>query len=176
MPVRTMPSLPPRDGVDALLCAGIRACTSTISPVDSLSIVVGKSLPLPTSGEQQSIGGPYGAGGMSMSAKSSGPLGWVDGTLTQLVFCWVVNAITELGLSLAYSVLPSLPPTTEHGGETRRVDGTLAQLVSCWVINGSLPSMMFAGKTSWMPVITAVATWSSCSRDVGMTMLIKSST
>jgi hypothetical protein len=40
-----MPSLPPRDGVDALLCAGIRAGTSTISPVDSLSSVTGKSLP-----------------------------------------------------------------------------------------------------------------------------------
>jgi hypothetical protein len=40
-----MPSLPPRDGVDAPICAGIRTGTSTISPVDSLSSVAGKSSP-----------------------------------------------------------------------------------------------------------------------------------
>jgi hypothetical protein len=33
-----------------------------------------------------------------------------------------------------------------------------------------------AGKTSWIPVIIAVATCSNCSLDVGMTMLMKSST
>jgi hypothetical protein len=41
---------------------------------------------------------------------------------------------------------------------------------------GSLLSTMSAGKTSWMPVIIAVATCSNCSWDVGMTMLMKSST
>ena len=55
-----MPSLPPRDGVDALLCAGIHAGTSTISPVDSLSSVAEKSLPPPPTGEHDAIGGPSG--------------------------------------------------------------------------------------------------------------------
>jgi hypothetical protein len=55
-----MPSLPPRDGVDALLCAGIRAGTSTISPVNLLSGVAGKSLPPPPTGEHDAIGGPSG--------------------------------------------------------------------------------------------------------------------
>ncbi len=53
-----MPSLPPRDGVDALLCAGIRAGTSTISPINTLSGVSGKSVPPPPTGEHDAIGGP----------------------------------------------------------------------------------------------------------------------
>ncbi len=99
-----MPSLPPRDGVDALPCAGIRAGTSTISPVDSLSSVAGKSLPLPPTGEHDAIGGPSG---ISLSpprvlhehGEGKSPhaavrlLVWVNGTLAQLVLCWVVNAI-----------------------------------------------------------------------------------
>jgi hypothetical protein len=53
-----MPSLPPRDGVDAPLCAGIRAGTSTISPVDTLSSVAGKSLPPPPAGEHDPWAAP----------------------------------------------------------------------------------------------------------------------
>jgi hypothetical protein len=99
-----MPSLPPRDGVDALLCAGIHAGTSTISPVDSLSGVAGKSLPPSPTGEHDALGGPGGTflspprairehgGGMSSSGVAR-LLVWVDGTLAQLILCWVVNAI-----------------------------------------------------------------------------------
>ncbi len=99
-----MPSLPPRDGIDALPCASIRAGTSTISPVNSLSSVAGKSLPLPPTGEHDAIGGPSGislsppcvlrehGGGKSPHAAVRS-LVWVNGTLAQLVLCWVVNAI-----------------------------------------------------------------------------------
>ena len=44
-PVPTMPSLPPRDGVDAPPCAGIRAGASTVSTYATLNSVVGPSLP-----------------------------------------------------------------------------------------------------------------------------------
>ena len=52
MPVPTMPSLPPRDGVDAPPCAGLRAGTLTVSTDATLNSVVGPSLPLPTTGER----------------------------------------------------------------------------------------------------------------------------
>jgi hypothetical protein len=55
-----MPSLPPRDGIDARICAGIRAGASTVSAVDRLTHVVGTSLPLPPTGEHNAIGGPSG--------------------------------------------------------------------------------------------------------------------
>ncbi len=55
-----MPSLPPRDGVDARICAGIRAGASTVLAVDRLTHVVGTSLPLPPTGEHDAIGGPSG--------------------------------------------------------------------------------------------------------------------
>jgi hypothetical protein len=55
-----MPSLPPRDGIDARICAGIRAGASTVSAVDRLTHVVGTSLPLPPTGEHDAIGGPSG--------------------------------------------------------------------------------------------------------------------
>ncbi len=89
-----MPSIPPQDGVDALLCAGIRAGTLTISPVDSLSGVAGKSLPPPPAGEQDAMGRPSGASGTSGPTRvwgSTGPLSWVDGTLVHAL--WGVNAI-----------------------------------------------------------------------------------
>jgi hypothetical protein len=49
-PVPSMPSLPPQDGVDTRICAGIRAGASTVSAVDRLTHVVGTSLPLPPTG------------------------------------------------------------------------------------------------------------------------------
>jgi hypothetical protein len=55
-----MPSLPPRDGVDARICAGIRAGALTVSAVNRLTHVVGTSLPLPPTGEHDAIGGPSG--------------------------------------------------------------------------------------------------------------------
>jgi hypothetical protein len=55
-----MPSLPPRDGIDAQICAGIRAGTLTVSAVDRLTHVVSTSLPLPPTGEHDAIGGPSG--------------------------------------------------------------------------------------------------------------------
>ncbi len=129
-----MPSLPPRDGVDALLCAGIRVGTSTISPVDSLSGVAGKSLPPPPTGEHDAIGGPSGiflsppralhehGGGKSPHAAAR-LLVWFDGTLT----CYQRGdtAIAELGSSFTASSVLSLLPTLNHGGDSRRVDGTL---------------------------------------------------
>ncbi len=60
MPFPSMPSLPPRDGVDARICAGIRTGASTVSAVDRLTHVVGTSLPLPPTGEHDATGGPSG--------------------------------------------------------------------------------------------------------------------
>jgi hypothetical protein len=40
----------------------------------------------------------------------------VDGTLAQLVSCWVVNAITELGLPFLANSVFSHPPSTINGG------------------------------------------------------------
>ena len=103
-----MPSLQPRDGVDAPLCAGIRAGSSTISPVDSLSSVAGKSLPPPPAGEHEAMGCPSGAFGTSGPTgvrESTGPLRRVDGTLAHVI--WGVNAI----------VFPTqLRVLQEHGG------------------------------------------------------------
>jgi hypothetical protein len=123
-----MPSLPPRDGVDALLCAGIRAGTLTISPVDSLSGVAGKSLPPPPTGEHDAIGGPSGislsspcvlrehGGGKSPHAAARS-LVWVDGTLA----CYHRGgkAIAELGPSFLADSVFSHPPSTNNGGERR---------------------------------------------------------
>ncbi len=125
-----MPSLPPRDGVDALLCAGIRAGTSTISPVDSLSRVAGKSLPPPPTGEHDAIGGPSGisllppcvlrehGGGKSPHAAAR-LLVWVDGTLA----CYHRGgkAIAKLGPSFLANSVFSHPPSTNDGGERRLV-------------------------------------------------------
>ena len=55
-----MPSLPPRDGVDALLCAGIHAGTSTVSSINTHSSVAGTSLPPPPTREHEAIGCPSG--------------------------------------------------------------------------------------------------------------------
>ncbi len=48
---------------------------------------------------------------------------WVDGTLA----CYHRDdtAIAELGSSFTASLVLSLPPTPNHGGDSRRVDGTL---------------------------------------------------
>ncbi len=59
-PVPSMPSLPPRDGVDARLCADIHVGALTISAIDRLTHVVGTSLPLPPIGEHDSISSPSG--------------------------------------------------------------------------------------------------------------------
>ena len=127
-----MPSLPPRDGVDALLCAGIRAGTLTISPVDSLSSVAGKSLPPPPTGEHDAIGGPSGISlspprvlrehgwGESPHAAARS-LVWVVGTLA----CYHSGdkAIAELGTPFLADSVFSHPPSTNDGGE-RRLGGT----------------------------------------------------
>ncbi len=126
-----MLSLPPRDGVDALLCAGIRAGTLTISPVDTLSGVSGKSLPLPPTGEHDAIGSPSGispsppcvlckhGGGKSPHAAAR-LLVWVDGTLA----CYHRGgkAIAKLGPSFLANLVFSHPPSTNNGGE-RRLNG-----------------------------------------------------
>jgi hypothetical protein len=121
-----MPSLPPQDGVDTLLCAGIRAGTLTISPINSLSGVAGKSLPPPPTGEHDAIGGPSGislsppcvlckhGGGKSPHAAAR-LLVWVDGTLA----CYHRGgkAIAELGLSFVADLVFFHPPSTNDGGE-----------------------------------------------------------
>jgi hypothetical protein len=135
MPVPTMPSLPPRDGVDARICAGIRAGALTVSAVDRLTHVVGTSLPLPPTGEQDAIGGPSGIflspphalrkhGGGESPHAAARSLIWVNGTLA----CYHRGdtAIAELGSSFTASLFLSLPPTPNHGGDSQRVDGTLA--------------------------------------------------
>jgi hypothetical protein len=83
-----MPSLPPRDGVAAPPCAGIRAGASTVSPDDRPNNVVGTSLPFPTTGEHNAFGRLSDALGTSGPTV---PLGWVDGTLAHLL--WGVNTI-----------------------------------------------------------------------------------
>ncbi len=130
-----MPSLPPRDGVDAQICAGIRAGALTISAIDRLTHVVGTSLPLQPTGEHNAIGSPSGIflsppcafckhGGGESPHAAARSLVWVDGTLT----CYHRGdtAIAELGSSFTASSVVSLPPTPNHGGDSRRVDGTLA--------------------------------------------------
>jgi hypothetical protein len=128
-----MPSLPPQDGVDAPLCAGIRAGTSTISPVDTISGVAGKSLPPPPKGEHDAIGGPSGislspprvlrehGGGKSPHAAARS-LVWVDDTLA----CYHRGgkAITKLGPSFLADSVFSHPPSTKDGGG-RRLGGKL---------------------------------------------------
>jgi hypothetical protein len=123
-----MPSLPPRDGVDALLCAGIRAGTSTVSPVDTLSGVAWKSLSPPPTREHDAIGGPSGislspphvprehGGGKSQHAAARS-LVWVDGTLA----CYQRGgkAIAKLGPSFVADLVFSHPPSTNDGGERR---------------------------------------------------------
>jgi hypothetical protein len=110
-----MPSLPPREGVVAPSCAGICVGASTVSPADIIASVGGTSLPLPPTGEHDALGSPGGkflsppraicehGGGMSSSGVAR-LLVWVDGTLAQLVLCWVVNAI----------IFPS--PSQKNGG------------------------------------------------------------
>jgi hypothetical protein len=116
MPVPSMPSLPPRDGIDTQICTGIRAGALTVSAVDRLTHVVGTSLPLPPTGEHDAIGGPSGTfllppcalckhrGGKSPNAVPR-LLARVDGTLAHVL--WGVNAIA----------FPSpLCSLREHGG------------------------------------------------------------
>jgi hypothetical protein len=130
-----MPSLPRQDGVDARICTGIRAGASTISAVGRLTHVIGTSLPLPPTVEHDAIGGPSGilfsppcalrehGGGKSPHAAARS-LVLVDGTLA----CYHRGdtAIAKLGSSFTASSVLSLPPTPNHGGDSRRVDGTLA--------------------------------------------------
>ncbi len=123
-----MPSLPPRDGIDALPCAGIRAGTSTISPVNSLSSVAGNSLLPPPTGEHNAIGGPSGIslspprvlrehGGGKSPHGAARLLVRVDGTLA----CYHRggNAIAEPGPSFLADSVFSHPPSTNDGGERR---------------------------------------------------------
>jgi len=58
--VRTMPSLPPRDGVVAPPSAGIRAGASTVSADATFNSDVGTSLPSPPMGEHDAFGGSSG--------------------------------------------------------------------------------------------------------------------
>jgi hypothetical protein len=129
-----MPSLPPGDGVDTQICAGIRTGALTVSAINRLTHVVGTSLPLPPTGEHNAIGGPSGifllppcalrkhGGGKSPHAAAR-LLVWIDGTLA----CYHRGdtAIAKLGSSFTASSVLSLPPTPNHGGDSRRVDGTL---------------------------------------------------
>jgi hypothetical protein len=92
-----MPSLPPRDGVDTQICAGIRAGASTIPAVDRLTHVVSTSLPLSPTREHNAIGGPSGTfllppcalhehgEGKSMSTAAR-LLARVDGTLAHVLW------------------------------------------------------------------------------------------
>jgi hypothetical protein len=127
MPV-PMPSLPPQDGVDAPLCAGISAGTSTISPVDTISGVTGKSLPPPPKGEHDAISSPSGIslsppcvlrkhGGRKSPHAAARSLVWVDGTLA----CYHRGgkAIAKLCPSFLADSVFSHPPSTIDGGESR---------------------------------------------------------
>ncbi len=123
-----MPSLPPQNGIDSLLCAGIHAGTSTISPVNTLSGVAGKSLSPPPTGEHDAIGGPSGislspprvlcehGGGKSPHAAARSLI-WVDGTLA----CYHRGgkAIAKLGPSFLADSVFSHPPSINNGGERR---------------------------------------------------------
>ena len=61
-----MPPLPPRDGVAAPPCAGIRAGASTVSPDDSPDGVVGvKVSPYQQRAEHDAIGGLSGTFGIA---------------------------------------------------------------------------------------------------------------
>ena len=98
-----MPSLPPRDGIAAPPCAGIRVGTSTVLTDARPNSVVGTSLPLQQTGEYDAIGGLSGAFGTSGFTL---PLGWVVGTLTHIL--WGDNAI----------IFPTqLRVFCKHGGE-----------------------------------------------------------
>ena len=121
MPVPSMPSLPPRDGIDTQICTGIRAGALTVSAVDRLTHVVGTSLPLPPTGEHDAIGSPSGiflsppcalckhGGGKSPHAAAR-LLVWVDGTLA----CYHRggNAIAKLGPPFLADLVFSHPPST----------------------------------------------------------------
>jgi hypothetical protein len=100
-----MPSLPPRDGVAAPPCAGIRAGASTVSTDDSPNGVVGTSLPLLPMGEHDAIGSLSSIFGITFPSLHSAlqehgggmytstvprPLVWVVGTRTHVI--WGVNA------------------------------------------------------------------------------------
>jgi hypothetical protein len=139
-----MPSLPPRDGVDAQLRTGIQASASTVSAINRLTLVVGTSLPLPPTGEHEAVGSPSGTlpsplcalhkhGGGKSTSEAAQSLARVDGTLVHVL--WGVNAIAfptplcalrEHGGGM-YSVSWSLT-AANRGNLTRspRVDGTLA--------------------------------------------------
>ena len=117
-----MPSLPPRDGVVAPPCAGIRAGASTVSTDATLNSVVGPSLPLRTTGEHDATGssgrrrssgslgiaspsplhGPQEHGGGLYTSPVLRPLVWVVGTHAHII--WGVNA----------NMFPS--PSHQHGG------------------------------------------------------------
>ena len=61
-----MPPLPPRDGVAAPPCAGIRAGASTVSPDDSPDGVVGVQVsPYQQRAEHDAIGGLSGTFGIA---------------------------------------------------------------------------------------------------------------
>jgi hypothetical protein len=60
MPNPLMPSLPPQDGVDTQLCAGICTGALAVSAVNRLTHDVGTSLPLPPTGEHKAVGIPSG--------------------------------------------------------------------------------------------------------------------
>jgi hypothetical protein len=92
--------------------------TSTGSTNDTLTRVFGKSLPFPTTVEQQSIGGLFGAVGTSVSPESSRLLGWVDGTLACMY--WGVNTFevpspmcTTTGGTTAVSPLTTVYSTSQ---------------------------------------------------------------
>ncbi len=167
-----MPSLPPQDGVDARICAGIRAGALTISAVNRLTHVVGTSLPLPPTGEHDAIGGHSGifllppcafrkhGEGKSPHAAAQ-LLVWVNGTLA----CYHrgSNAIAKLGPSFLANSVFSHPPLPTMGGS--------AALAACRALERShqhLASTMskhpgFADANPWvMEEINAVARELQC--------------
>ena len=101
-----MPPLPPRDGVAAPPCAGIRAGASTVSPDDSPDGVVGVQVsPYQQRAEHDAIGGlsgtfgiafpsllralqEHGGGGVYTSTVPR-PIVWVVGTRAHVI--WGVN-------------------------------------------------------------------------------------
>ena len=122
-----MPSLPPRDGVAAPPCAGIRVGASTVLTDATLNSVVRPSLPLPTMGEHDatrssgqrrlsgSLGiaspsplhGPQEHGGGLYTSPVLRPLVWVVGTHAHVI--WGVNA----------NIFPL--PSHQHGGGNSQV-------------------------------------------------------
>ncbi len=170
-----MPSLPPFDGVAIPSCAGIHADGTTIRAIDAHG-VDGKSLPITTSTGEHDIfssllrnhGGGMWSDGCTTNAvspsESTRPLGkGVDGAIT----CYHRggNAITKLGSSFNASSVLSLPPTPNHGGNSRRDNGTLPATteVATPLLSSARPALpTWSSPTHSLPMMWGSAAKTAC--------------